>query len=332
MMPMSQWMKRIVLLGMASSLTSGCMMYRLAELRSTTPQGSPFQTALSRMYMEFAAREEKDYDWEDSWYFADKGLTLAYGKDVGPEELDGWRLDEASKMELQKARIRVMDALTPALKDGAPTTAASIQYYFDCWVEQQEELWQADDIAFCRDHLMGALGQAGMGGPLDAEVEVVKPVKIRPVAPVNTSGKPFKAAVPPKEGEMAKVSNVMPDEAGAEKPAKESKPAAKKAVAQETASYAVFFEAGKPDISGPGKNVLNEVVASLKGKSDYVVILHVAALSGAAGQEKDLPAKRITVVKKVLTDGGVSESAIVSADGADAAKPVSRRIELFLNE
>ncbi|MBY0406378.1 MAG: hypothetical protein K2Q01_01705, partial [Rickettsiales bacterium] len=134
---------RVLLLGLSTTMLSGCMMYRLEELRNTTPAGTPFQTELSHMYMEFAAKEEKDYDWQDSWYFADKGLMLAYGKDVGPEELSGWIIDDAgAAMELEKARIRVMDVLTPEFKERSPSKAAAVQFYFDCWVEQQEEGWQ----------------------------------------------------------------------------------------------------------------------------------------------------------------------------------------------
>lgn len=311
----TQWMKRTVLLGLACSVTSGCMMYRLAELRNTTPSGTPFQNELSHLYMEFAAKEEKDYDWQDSWYFADKGLMLAYGKDAPPEELEGWNLSDDAKMELEKARIRVMDALTPSLKDNAPSRAAAIQFYFDCWVEQQEEAWQADDIAYCRDNLMNALGDSGVAA---------MPMPVRASKPKT----PFKVAKPPVSGEVEAPKSVMPKPVGEKAAAKE----AKKDVVAETASYAVFFEAGKPDVSTPGKNVLNEVVTSLKGKSDYVVILHVAPLAGTSAQEKDLPIQRITVVKKVLVEGGVRESDIVGADHVDAAKPVSRRVELFLNE
>ncbi len=317
-------MRRIVLLGAVSGLSSGCMMYRLEELRNTTPQGSAFQNQLSAMYMDFATKEEKAYDWRDSWYFADKGLRLAYGKEAGPEELDGWDLTDANRMELDKMRIRVMDVLTPALKDKSPTKAAQIQFYFDCWVEQQEENWQEDDIAFCRDNLIHALN--------DAPAKMPSKMK---------AAKVTKAAMPATDAEPeVMVNNVMPEKTAAtpktaakpEKMAAKAAAPAKAEMATETASYAVFFDTGKADVSVPGKNVLNEVVNSVKGKSDYVVVLHVAALPGSSAQGKDLPAKRISVVKKVLVDGGVTESAIIAADGAEAAKPVARRIELFLNE
>jgi outer membrane protein OmpA-like peptidoglycan-associated protein len=308
---------RVSLLALACSLTSGCIMYRLEELRNTTPSGTPFQTELSRMYMDFATKEEKDYDWRNSWHFADKGLMLAYGKDVGPEELDDWSLPGDARMEIEKVRIRVMDMLSAELKASEPSRAAAIQFYFDCWVEQQEENWQEDDIAFCRENLIHALGDGPTTAATGTKYKPVKTAKLKALPTVEVEKSP---------------RNVMPAKAAAVKTASARKEApAAKEVLTETASYAVFFEPGKAEVSGPGKNVLNEIVNSVKGKSDYIVILHVAA--GAAGESgKDLPAKRVDVVKKTLANGGVNENDIVNADSAAAAKPVSRRIELFLNE
>lgn len=301
---MKLWMTRGLCLTVLSGMTSGCIMYRLEELRNTTPSGSPFQSELSRLYLDFATREEKAYDWQDSWYFADKGLQLAYGRDAGPEELDSWNISGDARMELEKARIRVTDALTPQLKAASPSKAAAIQFYFDCWVEEQEEGWQTDDIGYCRDNLIHALGDSTV---YDTPVPRMKA-----------------GAAPLRESRVVEASprSVMPA-----KPAeKAARP--RKEVMAETSSYAVFFESGQAEISVPGRNVLGEVISAVKGRGDFVVVLHVAA----GAQEKDLPARRMSVVKQALTEGGVSESAIVSADTPEAARSAARRIELFLNE
>jgi len=80
------WSKKhmAMLLAAAATLT-GCSTYSLKELRHTEPKGDAFQTALSKLYMAQAISDEKAYSWFTSMHFADKGLTLAYGKDVEPE-------------------------------------------------------------------------------------------------------------------------------------------------------------------------------------------------------------------------------------------------------
>lgn len=146
---------------------SACSTYSLQNLRQTTPKGTPFQAALAVKYLEFSENEEKDYDWSSSWHFADKGLSAAYGNDVGPEYVEEWRIPASAQDELNVARARLMQALTDDAKANQPQDAADAVFFFDCWVEQQEEAWQEDDIAYCREHFQEAL-DAISGAPVPA--------------------------------------------------------------------------------------------------------------------------------------------------------------------
>lgn len=356
-----QWVVRLGALSIAGFMASGCMMYTLEELRRTSPSGTRFQTKLSRMYLRFAEQEEGAYDWQDSWHFADKGLMLAYGNDVEPELLENWRLDSDSLVELEKARIRVMEALTPQLKDGNPDQAAAIQFYFDCWVEQQEENWQTDDIAQCRNGLMRALDGhvslhtmpkqiAKMSEPSTKKTHEIRHVEQKPI--LNAKGKrvpalgdsPFGGPTPaptklvkqPAVSENMVAATVDDAKKVVQKPMKLKEAvtskvpnAEKKSV--ETASYAVFFEQKKPEISTPGKNVLAEVTQMLKDSLDYSVILHVAK-QPSADVSPELSRERLGVVRATLEDGGVRSDAIYDDSQAANAKSASKRIELFLNE
>jgi OmpA-OmpF porin, OOP family len=307
------WMKRFLLVGAAASALSGCKMYRLEELRNTVPSGTPFQTELARLYMDFATQEEKNYDWRDSWYFADKGLMLAYGKEMGPEALSDWNIPDEVYADMEKARTRVMALLTPEITAAQPVKAAAMQFYFDCWVEQQEENWQEDDIAFCRDNLLLTMGELSSATPKVASM----PEPVKAPAPKEKKAKPVAVAKP--EAEAAKEAKA---------------PEAVMSRAVETASYAVFFETGKAEVSRPGLNVIEEVIRTLKGAADYLVVLHTAE-AGAAETEDPLSVERSEVVKKLLMDGGISESAIVmdkNAKAAEAGRKINRRVELFLNE
>lgn len=336
------WVKRICLLGAAASLTSGCIMYRLEELRNTTPSGSPFQTELARLYMDFATQEEKDYDWQNSWHFADKGLMLAYGKDMPPEALEEWSLPKEALPEMEKARARVMALLTPDIINAQPAKAAAMQFYFDCWVEQQEENWQDDDIAYCRDNLLLTIGELSGPAPKAAarprkekKAAMASPEMTPAPAPEAKAFEPKASPVPEEMPKVAKEAKEAPKEAPKEvkeaKKAPEAQPVKERAV--ETASYAVFFETGKAELSRPGQNVIDEVIRSLKDSSDYQVVLHTASETAAAEADDALSLERAAAVKKLLAAGGISESAI--ATGKDTKAPgrkISRRVELFLNE
>jgi OOP family OmpA-OmpF porin len=295
---MMSWMKKATLVTLAGLLTGSCAMYRLEELRHTTPAGTRFQNELSKLYMDFATQEEKDYDWGSSMYFAGKGLRLAYGKDVGPEELADWNLPADKLADMEAARASLMGVLTPAIMNGSPSRAADAQFFFDCWVEQQEENWQDDDIAYCRDGLAKTLDE--LHGISVQDEPAMKPAKKtrKQVAAKQASDTPVTA----KQAVAAKAAA-----------AKDS---------GDNISYAVFFESGSAQLSDTGKNVVDEVLKSLKDSKDVAVVLH-------AGSDK-LSDERSNALMKILVDAGVPEGAVSTA--GDKAPRAAKRVDIYLNE
>lgn len=130
----------------------------LDQLKATTPGGSAFTQALSREYLAFADSEREQYDWLDSQYFAKKGLDAAHGTVVSPEALSDWSLGDPAEVEaLTAARVRLVRTLESDAPQRLPSLTATAQVKFDCWVEQEEEGWQTDDIAACRSDFQAAM-------------------------------------------------------------------------------------------------------------------------------------------------------------------------------
>lgn len=296
-----KWIKNMAAMTAFASLTSGCAMYELEELRHTTPSGSPFQKELAKLYMDFAGEDEKGYDWFNSWYFADKGLRAAYGKDVAPEDPKDWDIPADALPYLERAHEELLAALTPATEQMHPTAAAQAQFYFDCWVQRQEENWQSERIVFCREGFSHALDDIGL-----------PPIK------------------QPSEGKTAKSSKHHKADAGAEQKtaAVELKgEKADKADVAETMSYVVFFAGERPVITEPGEQVLDDVIKSLKGGSDYQIVLK----SGAGSDPKSqLFNQRAEAVSERLIEGGVKADAIRTA--SSEGSPTARRVEIFLSQ
>jgi OmpA-OmpF porin, OOP family len=139
-------------------LLSGCAtdIQRMREVQPTG--GTPFTQALAEEYRQFVISEADEmYDWPDARHFARKGLAAAGGEVVLPEELAGWDLPLSKVDELAAARVRLMAALEGGARDSNPPLAARAQERFDCWVEQQEENHQPEDIAACRDDFLKAM-------------------------------------------------------------------------------------------------------------------------------------------------------------------------------
>lgn len=358
---MSGMTKTFVMM-LSALLLAGCSTYSLQELRQTTPKGTPFQNALARLYMDFATNEEKEYDWPDSWHFADKGLMLAYGKDMPPEELAYWNIPSEVLPHLERARASLMSVLTPATIQARPEDAARAQFYFDCWVEQQEENWQIDDIAYCRDGLQTALSNLGaasadftgarstgmeahesmqrleaLATPVpealrdDTSTEELlaasEPTPLTPIAPMESTMETAVAAEP----EVAPVSSNPPIRTGTAQ-----------IIGPETTSYVVFFDYNTADLSASGKKVVDDVASTLSNMSDYEVVINgYSDTSGSPEYNLKLSNQRVESVKQGLVERGVKDNAIKAFaygksdpkfnTGDGVKESANRRVEIFLN-
>lgn len=294
---------------LALLLVSGCSTYSLAELRRTKPQGNEFQTALAKLYMDFSDAEEKDYDWQDSWYFADKGLLAIYGKDTAPEQLENWKLPAGELPHLKKARADLTSALTPEIMVKQPQAAARAQFYFDCWVEQQEENWQKDDIEYCRDSFVKALSKIDSD---DIKISKASPKKISKKIPKKVTKKIDKKTIDKTPKESVKTT---------ETPA---------AIAPTTTSFVVFFEPDKNIITTVADSTISEIIKSLGAQKDYSVVIIDKSKNKDSNLELSL--ERIQAIKARLTEAGIQESAIEPSNEKQINNKIKHKVEIFIND
>ena len=157
-------MSRIKLLGAfaALSLLAGCVTgYNIDAAKEVQAGGgSAFNAALTDEYRDLTVFEADEmYDWPDADHFARKALAAANGESVMPEELANWDLPVDMVDEMAGYRAELVSLLDAGARANKPEIAARAQARFDCWVEQQEENHQLDDIAACREEFLAALEQ-----------------------------------------------------------------------------------------------------------------------------------------------------------------------------
>ncbi|MDX9859641.1 MAG: OmpA family protein [Rhodospirillales bacterium] len=144
-------------------------------LRAANADGDGFAPALSREYKSFALFETDEMmDWPDAAHFGGKTLQAARGSVPQPEDLGDRRLPAEHVGELAAARARLVQALDRGAGRRWPDQAAVAQVSFDCWVEQQEENWQHNHIALCRDRFRDAMATidqrfASADAPIDLQ-------------------------------------------------------------------------------------------------------------------------------------------------------------------
>jgi len=139
-------------------LLVGCAT-RLERLSRLQPSGDDFNSLLAQAYLAFSQSEADQYDWTDSSYFAQKGLDAANGKPIQPEELENWDLPDDVLETFTQARTLLVQMLEPDMIAKQPLRAAKALFSFDCWIEQQEENWQVEDIAACREDFYTVLDE-----------------------------------------------------------------------------------------------------------------------------------------------------------------------------
>ena len=148
---------RLAAIAGLAAVLGACHGTELAGVKDLDPQGSEFNAQLYAGYIELSSNELAEHDYRDSDAFAMKAAAAARGDDVRPSAVDERMIAPDKQEELSKARARLMRVLYGSGKAKAPAIAASAQISFECWLQEQEEGHQSDDISDCRNAFYGQL-------------------------------------------------------------------------------------------------------------------------------------------------------------------------------
>jgi OOP family OmpA-OmpF porin len=127
--------------------------------RATPQAGGTFNSNLAAEYRALGESEAAQYDWIDSDHFSKKGIAAAGGATVPPDTVESRYIPPEKQAELGAARQRLLTALNGGAGTRAPALAARAQSRYDCWLEQQEENWQVEDIAVCRSQFLATMSE-----------------------------------------------------------------------------------------------------------------------------------------------------------------------------
>jgi len=166
-------------------LLSACANYDIPSIQGIKA-GNNFANGLKLEYITLAETEIEEVDWANAGLFLNKAEAAAGGADVPPEVLaDHYRIPDHAISDLDAARFWLMSALKDGAAEKIPYTAAHAQAMFDCWVEEQEEDHQPEDIAKCRADFEAAMAQvdAALFPPKPMAKPMVKPMVKKAMAP-----------------------------------------------------------------------------------------------------------------------------------------------------
>ncbi|WP_282605524.1 OmpA family protein [Pelagibius sp. Alg239-R121] len=150
----------IVIAGLGSLALVGCAGTGLESAKDQTPSGSEFSKNLYDGYLGLSEGEYAEYDFADSDVFAQKASLASEGSAVTPDEISDRDLPEDKVSVLSSSRERLMAAMAAGAASKSPQNAATAQVMFDCWMQEQEENRQPDDIAACQAAFSDAIAKA----------------------------------------------------------------------------------------------------------------------------------------------------------------------------
>ena len=152
------------------------------EAARANPASSELSRDLQEQYVALATSERSQGDGTSARHYAAKAMKASSGTAVGPDDIAArnaarrFRVTGEAEKELADARSRLLANLNDPVAAKNPAAAAKAQTSFDCWLEQQQEGWQYDDIAACRKEFETAMAS------LDAaKVAAAPPKETAPV-------------------------------------------------------------------------------------------------------------------------------------------------------
>jgi OOP family OmpA-OmpF porin len=140
----------------------------IAQAESMSAPAGAFESAAYESYLGHAQYEYNEMqDFTDTIFHSEKAIAAASGQAVMPQQPSARRLTPEHSAEATEVYQRLVAAVQGEPGQRLPATAGRAVGDFDCWLEQQEENFQPDDIAACRDAVYAALAE------LEAPVDVL---------------------------------------------------------------------------------------------------------------------------------------------------------------
>jgi OOP family OmpA-OmpF porin len=153
---------KLSVIALAAVTISACAGTELQKAREMQPAGSPYNVELSRGYLEYSRKEYNEGDYEESDFAALRSIAAGKGQSVTPAEMGRYHLPTDKVGELTTSRQRLVAAQGKGGSSVAPSDMARAQVMFDCWIHEQEENFEPEEITACRDGFMLAMGRVEM--------------------------------------------------------------------------------------------------------------------------------------------------------------------------
>jgi OmpA-OmpF porin, OOP family len=167
-----KFLKTLTALSVLPLLAACASNWDVDGAKMAANNGSAFQKALQGEYVLLATAERDEGDWEDARKFVGKALASTKGV-IDPQMMSERRIPADKVAEMSAAREKLMAAYAAGGREATPEAAARAQAGFDCWMQEQEENFQPEDIAACKKQFEAGYAAMGKVEPVAKMAETV---------------------------------------------------------------------------------------------------------------------------------------------------------------
>ncbi len=321
----------------------GCTdRWNIDSVQQVSAEATPFQSALQQGYVALAAAERAERDWQDTAYFVDRAKQVASGEDVLPQAVDERELNQTVIPELSKARDTLLGLREENATLRAPEDFAQAQVMYDCWLQEQEEGHQSDDISTCRAAHETAVAavrkilsergelfvlledEGGSVGTLVVSGEAGEQVLNKPLAAAEVRGEGGPKVVQITRDQVQDIFG----EAISARP-------------MPPISYILYFKEGTSEPTETSQSVLKDILDEIGSReSAEVVVIGHTDREGSVPSNDRLSVDRAQSVADFMVAQGIAANAIraegrgerepvvQTADGVE--EPLNRRAEIVV--
>ncbi len=129
----------------------------LQKAKRTPSQTDEHGQALYTGYVDLSQVEYAEGDYRDSDFFADRAIAAANNENIEPQHIGARDLGVEVLNDAAAARRKLVVVRYKGGTRIYPELSAEAQLGFECWLQEQEEGFQPDDIAACKARFDSAM-------------------------------------------------------------------------------------------------------------------------------------------------------------------------------
>ncbi len=129
----------------------------LEKAERATPETDEHGQALYTGYVDLSQVEYAEGDYRDSDFFADRAIAAANNQKIEPQHIGARELGVEVLNDAAAARRKLVVVRYKGGTRIYPELSAEAQLGFECWLQEQEEGFQPDDIAACKARFDSAM-------------------------------------------------------------------------------------------------------------------------------------------------------------------------------